>query len=83
MEGAGIEYKAWLSSHGPNVRPAHAEAEEDYIDAPIPVDEPFMVDGEELMFPGDDSGSAGNVINCQCVSIAVKKEEKGWKHFGL
>lgn len=83
MVGAGIEYKAWLSSHGPNVRPAHEDAEEAYIDDPIPVDQAFVVDGEELMFPGDDSGSAENVINCQCVSIAAQKEEKGWKIFGL
>ncbi len=78
MIDAGIEYKAWLSSHGPNVRPAHAAAEMDYIDAPIPVDDPFLVDGEELMYPGDDSlgASAGNLINCQCVQLAaVKKEE--------
>lgn len=83
MVGVGIDYKAWLSSHGPNVREAHEAAEEFYIDDPIPVDEPFIVAGEELMFPGDDSGSAGNVINCQCVSIAAQKEDKGWKFFGL
>jgi len=71
MTAAGIEYKSWLSSHGPHVRPAHAAAEIKYSADPIPVDEPFIVDGEELMFPGDDSGSAGNVINCQCVQIAA------------
>ena len=26
MKDAGIEYKSWLSSHGPHVRPAHAAA---------------------------------------------------------
>lgn len=71
MAGAGIQYKSWLSSHGPNVREAHAQAESDYADSPIPIDEPFIVDGEELMYPGDDAGSPGNVINCHCIQLAV------------
>lgn len=81
MTKAGIEYKAWLSSHGPNVREAHALAEEQYIDAPIAVDEPFEVGGEQLMFPGDDSlgASASNVINCQCVSLAAQKTDEDEK----
>jgi len=75
MKGAGIQYKAWLSSHGPHVRPSHAAAELAYIDSPIPVDEAFRVGGEELMFPGDDSlgASAGNIINCQCIQLAAEK----------
>jgi hypothetical protein len=76
MKQAGVQYKSWLSSHGPNVREAHADAEDRYEESPIPVDEPFMVDGEELMYPGDPDGSAGNVINCQCVSLAVAKPEE-------
>ncbi|MDR3459559.1 MAG: phage portal protein [Verrucomicrobiae bacterium] len=75
MTDAGIEYKGWLSSHGPTVREAHAAAEEQYGDAPIPLDQPFIVDGEELMYPGDPSGSAGNVINCHCIQTAEQKPE--------
>ena len=77
MKEAGVEYKGWLSSHGPSVRPAHAAAEAKYMNEPIPVDEPFVVGGEELMYPGDDAGSAGNIINCQCVQIAVAAPRKG------
>jgi hypothetical protein len=75
MTEAGIQYKAWLSSHGPHVREAHAQAEEDYIDEPIPVTDPFEVGGEQLMYPGDDSlgASAGNIINCQCIQLAAQK----------
>jgi hypothetical protein len=69
---AGVKYKSWLSSHGPNVRPEHEEAEERYSENPIPLEEPFQVAGEELMHPGDPSGSAGNVINCQCIEIMEK-----------
>ena len=76
MTDAGVEYKGWLSSHGPTVREAHAAAEEQYGDSPIPLDEPFIVDGEELMYPGDDAGSPSNVINCHCIQIAVAKPEE-------
>lgn len=76
MTDAGVEYKSWISSHGPHVREAHAEAEAHYEKHPIPVDEPFEVDGEALMYPGDPSGSPGNIINCQCIQIAVMPKEQ-------
>jgi hypothetical protein len=76
MNDAGVEYKSWLSSHGPTVREAHAAAEAQYGDAPIPIDEPFVVDGEDLMYPGDESGSPGNVINCHCIQIAVQNPQE-------
>lgn len=66
MKQAGVQYKQWLTSGNDNVRPAHLEAN----GQTVPVDEPFFVDGEELMYPGDPSGSPGNVINCHCVAIA-------------
>ena len=77
MTDAGIEYKGWLTSHGPTVRDAHEAAEEEYGDPEdaIPISEPFIVDGEKIMYPGDQSGSAGNVINCHCIQIAVRKPE--------
>lgn len=34
--------------------------------ASVPVGDPFIVSGEQLMHPGDPSGSAGNVIMCRC-----------------
>ena len=76
MVKAGVRYKAWLTSGNANVREAHQLAGLSYpVDGGIPVDEPFIVDGEELMHPGDSAGSPGNVINCHCVSIAVKAPE--------
>lgn len=85
MLGVGIEYKAWLSSHGPNVRPAHEAAENYYIDSPIPVDEPFFVGGEDLMYPGDPNGSPGNIINCQCIQLAAQKtgEDEKYLHYRI
>jgi hypothetical protein len=35
----------------------------------VPVDEPFEIEGEELMFPRDPSGSPENTIFCHCVSV--------------
>lgn len=40
--------------------------------------EAFNVDGEELMYPGDPNGSAGNVINCRCsVAIVPARDSNG------
>ncbi|MDB6108338.1 MAG: hypothetical protein JWR69_88 [Pedosphaera sp.] len=81
MTESGIDFKAWLSSHGPTVRETHAVAEQEYIETPIPIDEPFEVGGEELMFPGDDSlgASLDNLINCQCIQLAAQKKEEDEK----
>lgn len=68
MRSAGIEYKQWLTSGNGNVRPAHLDAE----GQTVPIDEPFNVGGEDLMHPGESGGSAENVINCHCISIAVE-----------
>jgi uncharacterized protein with gpF-like domain len=69
MKQAGVQWKAWLTSGNANVRAAHRDANGQTVAA----DEAFIVDGEELQYPGDDAGSAGNVINCHCVSIAKAK----------
>jgi len=39
---------------------------------------PFFVGGENLDYPGDPKGSAGNTINCRCkVVFTVKLDERG------
>jgi hypothetical protein len=62
--------KQWLSSGLSNSRPAHEDADGQTVG----VDEPFIVDGEELMYPGDPSGSPENVINCACTIKPVIQE---------
>lgn len=56
--------KEWITVLDERTRPAHAAADSQVVDS----EEPFIVDGEKLMFPGDDSlgASIGNVINCRC-----------------
>ncbi len=72
MREAGVPKKAWLTSGNDNVRPTHLEAGREYSEEnAIPIDEPFIVGGEALMYPGDDSGSPEEVINCHCISLAV------------
>lgn len=59
--------KWWLATDDDRTRDAHREAGERYgPENAIPVDEPFVVDGEELMEPLDPAGSPENVINCRC-----------------
>lgn len=54
--------KEWISDNSSRTRSAHRAAD----GQTVPKDEPFTVDGESLMYPGDQSGSADNVINCRC-----------------
>ncbi len=41
---------------------------------PVPLEEPFDVSGEPLMYPGDPSGSAGNIISCRCTTVPEEAE---------
>ena len=59
---AGLKNKVWVSVRGATTRPEHAAAD----GQKVPIDMPFDVGGEALMFPGDPSGSPANTINCQC-----------------
>ena len=55
--------KEWISANQPG------RTRDDHLDASgqmVPINAPFVVGGESLMYPGDPSGSAGNVINCRC-----------------
>jgi len=75
MQEAGVELKAWLTSGDSNVRDSHVAAGQRYAEG-IALDVPFEVSGEMLMYPGDPTGSAGNIINCRCLSIARKAAGK-------
>lgn len=56
--------KIWVDTHDgmPPEREAHwlAHMQE------VPYDEPFVVGGEEMMYPCDASASPANVYNCRC-----------------
>ena len=54
--------KNWLSTRDGRTREAHASVD----GQPADLNGYFIVDGEELMYPGDIGGSPANVINCRC-----------------
>lgn len=66
------DYKAtkmWVAVLDDHTRDWHAEADGQEVS----VDEPYVVNDEELMYPGDDSLDASdeNLINCRCSSEIV------------
>jgi len=60
-------HKRWLKSGKVHPRPEHVAAHNQIRR----YDEPYLVDGESLQYPRDPNGSAGNTINCGCLSIPV------------
>ena len=72
-EKMGIKIKKrWMCTKDARTRLGHALAD----GQTKPVDEPFIVDGEKMMFPGDKSmGAHGyNIYNCRCSMRTVEKD---------
>ena len=65
QENGVILGKIWLSVSDSRTRDWHKQAARDYAD-PIPIDDPFIVNGEEMDAPGDTRASGSNVYNCRC-----------------
>ena len=64
MKNQKVEKKVWIAIYS-NTREGHkatAGADGQIVNT----DETFLIDGEELDYPGDPAGSPGNTINCQC-----------------
>lgn len=62
-------WKEWVDAGDGREREEHRSANVPRVE----VDSEFFVGGEYLAYPGDNSGSAENVINCRCASIFVSK----------
>lgn len=62
--------KQWLATGDARTRIEHLAAHGQLV----PVDQPFMVGREQLMYPLDPAGSAWNTINCRCRSVTVHPE---------
>ncbi|HQG06748.1 MAG TPA: phage portal protein [Anaerohalosphaeraceae bacterium] len=70
LQTSGADRKAWLTAGDERVRDAHRQAEQRYADG-IPSEQPFLIGGEPLMYPGDPNGSAAQIVNCRCALLAM------------
>ncbi len=57
-----VNKKGWLCSRVPESREDHVQADGQEVG----IDEAFIVGGEQMQYPGDPAGDAGNVVNCLC-----------------
>lgn len=63
MQSTGIPFKKrWLTIIDQRTRKHHAAVDNQVQEST----NPFEVWGELLMYPGDPTASAGNVVNCRC-----------------
>lgn len=62
--GLGLK-KQWSAVIDARTRPDHAAANGQIVD----MDKPFIVGGEELMYPHDPNASAAQTVNCRCVVL--------------
>jgi HK97 family phage portal protein len=65
--------KVWLATGDARTRPAHADADGQEVG----IEEPFEVGGEALAYPGDPSGSAGNIVDCRCTVYFTQVQSNG------
>jgi len=56
--------RVWRDSSDGRVRDSHVAVDGTVVG----MDEPFIVGGAPLMFPGDPSGPPGEIIGCRCVA---------------
>lgn len=59
--------KKWRSASGTRTRKSHRKANGQVV----PLDEPFKVGDSKLMYPGDPSGEAKEIVNCRCTMQLV------------
>jgi uncharacterized protein with gpF-like domain len=73
----GMQYKTWLSTRDERTRGQEPHDEFDHLIAEgetVPIDSPFVLTGQPLMYPGDSDGDAANIINCRC-SFTISSDE--------
>lgn len=65
--------KIWIDTKDKRTRRAHLQAGQS---EPIPMNQAFIVGGEEMLYPGQIGASAANVVNCRCVMGTVVLEDE-------
>jgi|GEM_PF-1177570 len=69
--------KEWISAMDIRVRrPPKSRFDHWDLDGQVvPGERPFFSGGEELQFPGDPNGSAGNTIQCRCTVAYIPRRD--------
>ena len=67
----GSATKTWLTRRDTRVRPTHS----DVLGTTVQIDEPFMVGGSAMMYPGDPNGAMSERENCRCEMDTELSEE--------
>ncbi|AWN07725.1 portal protein [Microbacterium phage Hendrix] len=60
--------KKWVTRHDDHVRSTHRLADGQVV----PTDQPFIVGGASLMYPGERDAEYGEVVNCRCTLVGVR-----------
>lgn len=61
----GPTHKYWVATFDNRARPEHIAIN----NRTVPMSQPFLVGGEEMMFPHSPGASARNVVNCRCRAL--------------
>lgn len=71
-QASGLQMaRRWVASKGERTRPTHREADGQTVG----MDEPFIVGGVSLRYPGDQmAGAPRETINCRCAVVYVLAE---------
>ncbi|MEE4566313.1 phage minor head protein [Paenibacillus polymyxa] len=59
--------KKWRAAGGTRTRKSHRKANGQIV----PLDEPFIVGDSKLMYPGDPTGEAKEIVSCRCTMQLV------------
>jgi hypothetical protein len=58
----GMQFKTWVATFDDKTRPEHADAH----GQTVPINDPFVVGGEDADYPGDPALSDAMAANCRC-----------------
>ena len=67
--------KGWLHGSPDEPREDHLNAQAKYLNAPIALDESFVVGGVEMDSPGDPSAPASQTANCTCMVVFLEEKK--------
>jgi hypothetical protein len=66
MRQAGMPTKMWVTRRDERVRDAHAAAD----GQAVPINQPFIIDGFAMEYPGDRNAPTYLTVNCRCVTTS-------------